>query len=1110
MKVQFEIQNPRYEHLLCQALSNNKPPKQSCMNKELGITPDVKVLIRGLNSTTVIRLIDGKTTCGKLKSELNVSRMMSSGKFLKDDYIFMNNEIIHAFGSLRGGMKDVGHTFLVNSDLILDSQNYEPLRKTLYEQHMPGTREWAVEDINRFFASSSTLFCIMGAAGTGKSVITALILKRLEEKKSVQVGDITTPVTIGAIHFCRHDAPAFSSASSLLSSLSAQCCQNIHGFKDALALGALKAKDALEKGDVDGMFETLIASPLRIIELTPPEGGFSPIVMVIDALDELPKNVLQAILNLLSKSFISLPKFIKLLVTSRELEVVKKSLRNFRPLELVVDELHNRQDIRMFLSSVAAGFVVLDLSTADIEIKVKEKFPEVDVIGKLGALQEPLTKSKQSYDVAAERIEKEVGYKELCAIAEINAVPALKQDIGDNFSYDDGLLLSMLMKDAGEALPILKRVFAVEWEVSALNAKLEVPVKGTEMGWVDRVFVPGLKGEARAKEKTANDYEGNLQCLKDLARLSLEYDSCERMFKGIMELRKVPGLEIVGLKNKYAFPTPMGYRDFNLSVKVTLSDGRKHICEVQINLKDMLIAKKGAHIHYEVVRTKLPELLGEGGGAGAVKVEEVEKFIMKMLQSSVLNSAVKSLEKKAEGLFIYARLLQAQLEEIQRETGGRKVDFAKLGVLPSGLSEMYDSNFQRTFAEDGSWDLSMKIVAMISVAREPLPESLVEKIVGESEYRSAKIAMSLLFPAREGRLHVMHKSVIDWLTDEKRKGEKFWISDIEKSKANTILAKQLWLLYQGWRCCSVNDSWDYVMQEDEKYAVQFGHLHFKNALFCGEGNIVANLWHDCLLERRSLTPFEQVLSMPSKAHVSSAGGGASGDVREKEDLLPKTFQLCSQAATAACGLLIMRHAKMGRIRQFTAELRELLADIANVEAKCEKTQQLRRLLEDQVSVLGCNFNNEFKEIKKEIFKDAASIMFSNVPMTSPLNNSLAATEMCFLKPGDFAYNMTLPHKIGNNAVLMELQGHSDSVTSVAFSSDGSRIVSGSDDKTVKIWNAATGEVENTLQGHSDYVTSVAFSSDGSRIVSGSADKTVKILNAATGEVERKSQRCCII
>ena len=91
--------------VFCECSLLNMPPKQSCMNKALGITPDVKVLIRGLNSTTVIRLLDEKTTCGKLKSELGVSRIMSSGKSLKDDHTFMNNEIIHALGRLRGGME---------------------------------------------------------------------------------------------------------------------------------------------------------------------------------------------------------------------------------------------------------------------------------------------------------------------------------------------------------------------------------------------------------------------------------------------------------------------------------------------------------------------------------------------------------------------------------------------------------------------------------------------------------------------------------------------------------------------------------------------------------------------------------------------------------------------------------------------------------------------------------------------------------------------------------------------------------------------------------------------------------------------------------------------
>ena len=61
------------------------------------------------------------------------------------------------------------------------------------------------------------------------------------------------------------------------------------------------------------------------------------------------------------------------------------------------------------------------------------------------------------------------------------------------------------------------------------------------------------------------------------------------------------------------------------------------------------------------------------------------------------------------------------------------------------------------------------------------------------------------------------------------------------------------------------------------------------------------------------------------------------------------------------------------------------------------------------------------------------------------------------------------------------------------------IVSGSGDKTVHIWNAATGECVRVLEGHSYSVWSVSLSADASMIVSGSDDKTVRIWNAATGE-----------
>ena len=78
-------------------------------------------------------------------------------------------------------------------------------------------------------------------------------------------------------------------------------------------------------------------------------------------------------------------------------------------------------------------------------------------------------------------------------------------------------------------------------------------------------------------------------------------------------------------------------------------------------------------------------------------------------------------------------------------------------------------------------------------------------------------------------------------------------------------------------------------------------------------------------------------------------------------------------------------------------------------------------------------------------------------------------------------------------------GHGGSVSSVAFSPDGKRIVSGSRDTTLKVWDASTGQETLTLKGHSGSVYSVAFSPDGTRIVSGSFDKTLKVWDASTGQ-----------
>jgi ankyrin repeat protein len=582
-------------------------------------------------------------------------------------------------------------------------------------QHLPGTREWVFEAVMRWRtdANSAKLFWLMGGGGTGKSVAAAELLARLLDKENA-----------AAWHFCKHTEPARSAPAVLLRSLAGMLCATVEGFEDAL-----KESAGVETGKVDELFEALVAKPLRSVEA--PRGADDALVLIIDALDELPRDALKPVLSLLANELKTLPPWIKLVVTSRDEAQIKASLKGYTPSELRVDEARNRQDVRAYLTVLAKEHVELEVTMDSLRHEVEAKFPGLKNLDTFADLEDPLRRSKGAYDEAVRGV---AGIHVLEKYKE-RRLDLIQDETDFEKLYADASLAQTILVDALKTLP-------------------------------GDVSDPGVKGRGSAERKLADKYTDkngvpHPEKFRDLARATVLFESATDLLKVLTELDGGGlGLEIAQLKNKFASPTPLGYRDMNLNVSVRLEDGRKHLAEVQLNLKSVADAKHIAHEQYEVIRLALPKMCeGTSVGAGAL-----EAYIAGRLRSSALDAAVTSLERKAGGLMLYARLISDQL----KATSG-KIDFASVGALPAGLDEVYAENFRRVFVDDGAWRDALPLVELICAAAEPLTVDAASGVLGWDGTRCERLCadVSLLFPLREGDLiGVLHKTVTDWLTGE--------------------------------------------------------------------------------------------------------------------------------------------------------------------------------------------------------------------------------------------------------------------------------------------------------------------------------------------------------
>ncbi|GBG35085.1 WD repeat-containing protein pop2, partial [Hondaea fermentalgiana] len=168
--------------------------------------------------------------------------------------------------------------------------------------------------------------------------------------------------------------------------------------------------------------------------------------------------------------------------------------------------------------------------------------------------------------------------------------------------------------------------------------------------------------------------------------------------------------------------------------------------------------------------------------------------------------------------------------------------------------------------------------------------------------------------------------------------------------------------------------------------------------------------------------------------------------------------------------------------QRRATIRNLIRDCVELDIYFAPESDTPRFLNKAVHALSYDPNELASQVLARLGHDSKD----------PLARSLQTPDQPWLEPT----RVTLAHPRG--PLLHMLKGHSDTVRSVAI--QGDTIVSGSDDNTVRIWNATSGEEQHVLNGHSDCVRSVAI--QGDTIVSGSNDGTVRIWNATSGEEQR--------
>lgn len=144
------------------------------------------------------------------------------------------------------------------------------------------------------------------------------------------------------------------------------------------------------------------------------------------------------------------------------------------------------------------------------------------------------------------------------------------------------------------------------------------------------------------------------------------------------------------------------------------------------------------------------------------------------------------------------------------------------------------------------------------------------------------------------------------------------------------------------------------------------------------------------------------------------------------------------------------------------------------------------------------FKQAIEEDRRDLGQAPSSVTMTFSAVSEPITSVAFSLDGSRVLAGSSDRSVTL-WDATSGTLLRRFDGHDGKVTSTAFSPDGKLILSASEDKSTRLWEVSTGKLIRTVKEHEAPITSVAFSPDGTRALLGSSDKDPSLWDLSTGQ-----------